>query len=263
MPEKITPSEHTSPVKRASSQESDGHGPGSATPHIDVTRAAPESTVKPAPIAGIYAHHLDRLLKLLRERLPLVLESHWYFEDQTGYYNETGAHNLSDALSHIGTLAERAPQLSDREQGEQITQIEDHLRRSMMEGFESVVDSFLASTRNECWAEYILSVSPLVGKGKLAGASSSQELAAYQRRIERLQRDGRAKKRGTSWEEFEEGAGAFREAADAARELHDRLAHDIALARQYRRDRRNLRLAILGITATVILGVAGIIAAWR
>ena len=161
MTQDLTPQPHRAPANLVPVTARDGHG------HPEILRPdVPHGNVP--VVAGIRAHHLERLIFLLRDRLPLVLESHWYFEDQTGLYNETGAHNLADALSHIGTLAERAPTLSDQEQGDQIVQIEDHLRRSMMEGFESVVDSFTEAIRKELWATYILEVAPLVAKKKLA-----------------------------------------------------------------------------------------------
>ena len=43
------------------------------------------------------------------------------------------------ALSHVGTLVEHAGDLDYDGQGEQVAHFEDHLRRSMMESFESLV----------------------------------------------------------------------------------------------------------------------------
>jgi hypothetical protein len=47
---------------------------------------------------------------------------------------------IVDALSHIGTFFEAAPGLTKEEQRAQVTLFEDHLRRTMMEAWEQMIE---------------------------------------------------------------------------------------------------------------------------
>jgi hypothetical protein len=89
-------------------------------------------------IDGIYVENLNRLVWILREKYPRVLEADRRFEEETNFRNKLGTNNLVDALSHIGTLFE-ARSASYEQQRAQVTLFEDHLRRSMMEAWEQML----------------------------------------------------------------------------------------------------------------------------
>jgi hypothetical protein len=84
-------------------------------------------------VRGVYIEHVDLLFGLINDRLAPVFEANRYFEEHTGIANKAGSNNLTEALSHIGTLVEYAHAMDSDEQREQVAFFGDHLRRSMME----------------------------------------------------------------------------------------------------------------------------------
>lgn len=210
-------------------------------------------------IAGVHVEQLERTFGLLREKLPLVFAANRYFEEQTGIHNEAGNNNLIDAFSHLATLVEKADVLSPDEQRDQVTHLEDHLRRSMMEAFEQVLKQRLGDVA-ERWDDYITEVRPLVIRGELPGLASETELGRLRRRIKvRLER-ARASKRETTWEDWERGTEELVEACDYVEQLETKLMDGIAAAAAHRRDTKGWRIGWLGIAIGTVIGVAGIAA---
>jgi hypothetical protein len=100
-------------------------------------------------VRGVYVEHVELLFGLINDRLAPVFEANRYFEEHTGIANKAGANNLTEALSHIGTLVEYAHAMDSNEQREQVAFFGDHLRRSMMESFEQVVKARLGKIKDE------------------------------------------------------------------------------------------------------------------
>src|ERR1700689_86272 len=71
-------------------------------------------------VRGVYVEHVDLLFGLINDRLAAVFEAIRYFEEQTGIANKAGANNLTEALSHIGTLVEYAHDMDSDQQREQV-----------------------------------------------------------------------------------------------------------------------------------------------
>jgi hypothetical protein len=94
-------------------------------------------------VRGVYVEHVELLFGLINDRLAAVFEANRYFEEQTGIANKAGSNNLTEALSHIGTLVEYGHVMNSDQQREQVAYFGDHLRRSMMESFEQVVKARL------------------------------------------------------------------------------------------------------------------------
>jgi hypothetical protein len=67
-------------------------------------------------VRGVYVAHVDLLFGLINDRLAAVFEANRYFEEQTGIANKAGANNLTEALSHIGTLVEYADAMDSDQQ---------------------------------------------------------------------------------------------------------------------------------------------------
>jgi hypothetical protein len=199
---------------------------------------------------------LERVLGLLRDRLPRVFEANRYFEERTGFHNEAGTNNLVDALSHFSTLVEQAEELGPAGQAEQVAMLEDHLRRSMMEAFEQVLKFRLADVA-ELWEDYFFEVRPLFERGAaLAGARAPAELLEKREEIAGLLEEGRQSKRMVSWSAWEEGTGALVRACELTEELQEELEVSI-LAAQLERARRKRRLLLLAIPLiTFALGLA-------
>jgi hypothetical protein len=102
-------------------------------------------------VRGVYVAHIELLFGLINDRLAAVFEANRYFEEQTGISNKAGANNLTEALSHIGTLVEYAGAMDSDEQREQVAYFGDHLRRSMMESFEQVVKARLGKIKQKAY----------------------------------------------------------------------------------------------------------------
>jgi hypothetical protein len=186
-------------------------------------------------VEGIYLPEFRRLVRMLREKYPRVLEANRFFEEETGWDNEPGGNNLVDVLSHIGTLFEEAPNLSEDRQRDQVTLIEDHLRRSMMESWEQLLDFRLGEV-DKLWDEYLQEARPLQETGELRGSPTAQQLDRMRRRYKSCLDRGRAAKRKADWDGWERGTEAFIEACKIATELYEGVEQSIAAARQHRAD---------------------------
>src|SRR5687768_15869778 len=140
------------------------------------------STTPRDQIPGVYVEHVERLLTTLADHLRTAFEANRFLEEQTGLHNQAGGNNLTEALSHIGTLAENAQRLSFEEQRDQLTHLDDHLRRSMMEAFEVVVKARLGKLR-ALWSEYLRKASNLSRRGRIRGVKPQSELEVLRRKI--------------------------------------------------------------------------------
>jgi hypothetical protein len=224
-------------------------------------------------INGVYIKNLDRLVWLLREKYPKVLEADRRFEEETLYRNKLGTNNLVDALSHIGTLFESAPGGSLEEQRAQITLFEDHLRRTMMEAWEQMLD-FQLGEIDELWETVYLELArPLQVEGLLPGAPSHNEIDRLRLHYKRQLDRGRAYKRGPGWDEWESGTDLLIDACLTASQLREKLDESIAAAKKHqtdkernatassrheqtlKRDSWNKVLAVIGIVLAITGGI--------
>lgn len=209
--------------------------------------------------AGLEPEHARRLQDLLAAELPEVFRANRIIEQQTRYVSEAGRNNLVDALSHIGTLAERGSELNSRQQAAQVAKIEEHLRRAMMEAPEEVVRARLADIAKR-WDEYQREAAPYRRAGTLRGVPRHSELEGLRERIDQLMEEARSKKRDeTSWEEWRAAAAHMTEAADLSKELADELEQCIGealrMTRDRQRERKSNRQWLIGILIAIALTV--------
>jgi hypothetical protein len=199
---------------------------------------------------GIYVEHLERVIWVLREKYPRVIASNRRFEEETTYENDLGQNNLADALSHIGTLVTEAPALDRDQQAGQVTLFEDHLRRSMMEAWEQMLD-FQLGEIDELWEKYMKKARPLQMQHKLSGAPTAAQIDKLRIQHKHLLEDGREAKRAGDWSGWERGTDSLIQACETASELRRGVEDSIAAARSYRRDwwrdKRNVLLVLLGM----------------
>ncbi len=206
-------------------------------------------------VRGVYVEHVELLFGLINDRLAAVFEANRYFEEQTGIANKAGANNLTEALSHIGTLVEYAQEMDSNQQREQVAYFGDHLRRSMMESFEQVVKARLGKIKQEgLWDRFNREVVPLLRAGKLPTAPTEEEVLALGRDTDHHLEEGRKLKREHEWTAWDVGAKHFAEACEASTKLIAALRHGIGAAEARRRSRKDRLLAVIGIG----IGVAGI-----
>ncbi len=212
--------------------------------------------------SGFYVDLLHRLLQVLAERALTVIDANRYAEDHGDVRNRTGANNLNEAFSHLAALVQDAPNLSYDEQLAQIVELEDHMRRSMMESFEQVAKYRLGKIKQAgLWDKYQRRSAPLIARGKLSGAPDADEIRELEIRVRYYLREGSNRKvvtrRARQWNEWVEGAEHFSRAAEAAKELADKLRQAIGAAQDYRRTRLGIVVGLLALLA----GIAGVIVA--
>jgi hypothetical protein len=211
---------------------------------VEVTRpsADPQHTVK-----GVYVEHVGLLFGLINDRLAPVFTANRFFEEHTGIANKAGANNLTEALSHIGTLIEYAHEMDLNEQREQVALFGDHLRRSMMESFEQVVKARVGRIKDEGLLErFNAEVVPLLREGKLPTAPTEEVVRALGAETARLLDEGRELKREHKWSAWDTGAKRFADACDKSNEWEDALRQGIGAAEQYRNERKNKLLTWVG-----------------
>ncbi len=228
---------------------------------VESTRrsADPQHTVK-----GVYVEHVELLFGLINDRLAPVFTANRFFEEHTGIANKAGANNLTEALSHIGTLIEYAHDMDFNEQREQVSLFGDHLRRSMMESFEQVVKARLGRIKDEGLLDrFNAEVVPLLRDGRLPTAPTEEEVRALGHETARLLDEGRERKREHKWSAWDAGAKCFADACEKSNEWENALRQGIGAAEQHRNERKNklltwvgLGVGILGIVAGVAIAVA-------
>ena len=146
-------------------------------------------------ISGVYREQIERMLEILSTRVLTVMEAHRYAEENARIYNRIGRNNLAEALSHLARLAESAPGLSDAAQRDQLTNFEDHLRRTMMESFEVVAKARLGSLKQDgIWDRYYTRAARLVDHGKLPAAATGEEIRDLELEVRFWMEEGRARK---------------------------------------------------------------------
>lgn len=211
-------------------------------------------------IDGVYEEHLTRIMKVMREHYPKVLAANRFFEEETGIHNELGANNLNDSLSHLGTLFEKAAEMSRERQGEEVHDFEGHLRRGMMESYEQVFRIRMGEV-DELWAKHERTARPLQLEDKLHGVPSLDSLDVSRRRCKSLLDKGRAAKRGHDWDAWDEGTEALAEACRHASALAAALDQGVAGAEESvrsanrdRTDTRRFRLALAFAVVALPLG---------
>jgi hypothetical protein len=207
---------------------------------------------------------LEDLRSVINERALPVYKAHRKIEIETAFEGRAALNNLVDVLAHIATLLMKADSLSRREQIAQIVNIEDHLRRAVMEGQEEVVNDLLDEVA-ERWDKYMEIAGPLRDEGVLTSAPPHRQLERYRSEIQDLLDTGRGIKPDAGWQEHLSGAGYFKVAAEKAQQLLDALSQCIGAANelleQRRQSQKSNRLAYYGIAVGVVGVASGIVIA--
>lgn len=230
--------------------------------------ASRDHLVEEERLYGVCRDHVDRVVLVMREKHPHVLTANMRFEEETGFENKFGSNNLADALSHLGTLVENAENLSYEEQGRQVTLFEDHLRRSMMEAWEQMLDFQLGEIA-ELNEEYLEKARPLQVEHKLTGAPTAREIDQLRIQHKHLLEEGRRAKRDADWDSWQRGTDKLIQACASASALRQAVEQAIAAAnahqreveqerREKKRDRRTIIMWVVGLLMTGAIGGFGI-----
>jgi hypothetical protein len=210
---------------------------------------------EPEQIRGVYRDQLERMLELMATRIPTVMAAHRYAEEHARIYNRIGRNNLTEALSHLAGLAEGADDLTEAEQRDELTNFEDHLRRTMMESFEVVAKARLGTLKKDgIWDRYYTGAARLVDGGKLPAVASRGEILELEQEIRFWMEEGRSRKNAQNWDEWIYGADCLRKASDKADELSRHLREAVGAAEDYKRGRTGIVVGVVG----AIIGLVGI-----
>ena len=211
-------------------------------------------------IKGVHREQLERMLDILSKRILTVMEAHRYAEEHARIYNRIGRNNLNEALSHLGRLAESAPELTREEQRDQITNFEDHLRRTMMESFEVVAKARLGKLKKDgIWDRYYAKAARLVDRGRLPSIATTEEIEEIEREVKFFLEEGRSRKTAHNWNEWTYGSECLRSASDKADELSRKLREAVGAAEDYRRNRLGLVVGIVGTIIGIVGTVVGLL----
>jgi hypothetical protein len=132
----------------------------------------------------------------------------FFLEHRSGVVNLQGITNVRDVLSHLVTLLD--PETPETRREEQISNAEEHLRRSIIEPYEIAVNDSIGKFE-PLYKEYKRRVLPEVaGNAILAGAPNLVSIDASLREIGELMVKGRVAKGKNLWtNEWEEGVRSF------------------------------------------------------
>lgn len=192
---------------------------------------------------GVFDETFARLAWLMRTKYARVLEANRRFEEETNFNNKIGAYNLADALSHIGTIFEKAEDLDLAQQRAQVTLIEDHLRRSMMEAWEQMHVFQVGRIDQLEEEQYLPEVKPLIEQGLAFGAPAAEEIEKLRAQCNDRVHRARATKREVDWDEWEKGTDLLIEACELASRMRKVMQESIAAAQQYRREEKDREIA--------------------
>jgi hypothetical protein len=178
-----------------------------------------------------------RVSVILSAHVPEVFRLNRVIEQKTGYDSSIARNMLVDALSHLGTLAQRGSSLSPEQQASQLAKIEEHLRRAIIEHPEEVVRNRIADLP-KLWSVYQREAYGYRERGDLHGVPRHQELEELRQRVRTILESCRSKKPDeTTWEESLDIAAEMTQAADLAAELSDKLDQCIGAAQRLTRER--------------------------
>jgi len=188
------------------------------------------------PWAQLEPRIQERLATILRVQIPEVFRANRVIEQKTGYASDIGKNMMVDVLSHLGTLAERAGSLDAEQQASQVTKIEEHLRRTLIEHPEEVLRNRIVDVEDR-WLTYQREAFPFREAGTLPNAPRHRDLEEMRTRIDVLLESARRRKpEETTWEETLTVAAEMTEAAHLTVELADKLEQCIAAAHEVRRN---------------------------
>jgi hypothetical protein len=174
---------------------------------------------------GLHPDALQRLAEILGSQLSDVFAKHREIEAATHTKNNIGRQNLVEGLAHIGVLFQRAGDLDRDRQLEQVSFIEDHFRRVMMESFEGEVYAII----EEIWdsasgasvgGKYDTFAAPLIRQGKLLGHVTPEEVKERFGAIsEQVVSARKAKVAHSGWSAWKEASDELKSAATSVKVL--------------------------------------------
>ncbi len=184
--------------------------------------ASTDDNEHPELFDHLTADNRRRLRHILATRVVDVHNAIRGAETQTHLESSIGRVNLNEAFSHVGELASNTD-LSAVDQASHLADIEDHLRRAVMEHPEQVVRGKIVEIE-ERWEEYLLDARSYRETKAMLGVPYHSELEDDRENIEALVNEARGMKTSRmEWDATLDIAAKLTDAARVARKLDDKL----------------------------------------
>jgi len=171
---------------------------------------------------GIEVDILERMIDLLRERYSAASVALTFLEVMTQEYDIVGLANQRDVLSHFASIC--APSKARREREENLANAEEHLRRAIVEPYQTAVEVRL----DRFISEYDFYDRKLVKKEKsvkLDKIVNHDYIREEIETIKELLKEGRDKKNCNIWDtKWEEAVRCFTIAYEKIVKLDNLLA---------------------------------------
>lgn len=212
----------------------------------------------PSTICGIDRDIIDKALRLIRDKYPLVDKANYFLETnvRTSGIN-IAITNQRDAITHLVTvLAE--PTLSHQGRLEQVALMEEHLRRGIIDSYHTAlaVKSEVALKLFDDYKRKVLTLNhPSFAGAPPAEAISNRLKAVWQRML-----TGRSAKARNRWDSaWEAGIQDFVSAYTELEKLTEILEHYAFRAHQIRSRRLQISFGVL----SAVMGVVALLAAFH
>lgn len=200
-----------------------------------VAAAAATGQDEPRLICGIEEAVVEDFLLLIRDNYNRADKAMFFLEQRSGILNLQAITNVRDVLSHLATMLN--PKLSEEQRWEQLGNVEEHLRRAIIEPYEIALSDSMEKF-GTVHAEYKRLVLPIKDQHPaLQHAPNAVSIQASLRQIGDLAAKGRTGKGKNLWnQEWEEGVTSFVEAFDKLAAVHIELEGYLFKAQQIERE---------------------------
>lgn len=219
------------------------------------------------PHTGLHFDVLAKVAVIFGQNFAAVLKAHRRVETLTQESNLIGRQNLVEAFAHLSTIFANAHKHTRDQQLEQVAHLQDHLRRVMMESFETEVYVCVAAI----WSDggdrsvgrlYDAMAAPLIRRGRLHGHIEPEEVDRRLDQVGAQMVEARgAKVADGDFSEWESASRVMEEAARDLRLLKREVGAAVDAANAMRLNRRywwtSIALsALAGAALSLIVAVA-------
>jgi len=188
-------------------------------------------------ICGVDRELVERFLELVRDNYKKADAANLFLEQRTGEANVYGITNLRDVLSHLATLL--SAKTPDEKRSEQLTNAEEHLRRAIVEPYETALNK-LTVQFDDLYEKYKRDVVPV--QDRFPGFSAAPNTSSIEAQLEDtrgLTSNGRLAKAKNLWDpEWEMGVTSFIDGYKKLSDLHRLLEEYCFKHEQLARDER-------------------------
>jgi len=170
-------------------------------------------------ICGVDRRLVESFLLLIRDNYKKADQANLFLEQRTGEANVYGITNLRDVLSHLATLL--STKTPDEKRPEQLTNAEEHLRRAIVEPYETAFNK-LTVQFDDLYEKYKRDVLPV--QDRFPGLQAAPNAGSIEAQLEDtrgLTSNGRLAKAKNLWDpEWETGVTSFIDGYKKLSDLH-------------------------------------------